>query len=131
MIPRPIAIGLTLCDQVIVEEGTRKVSFIGSFYRLQSPAFPFVAERFCVVAILTGSQGEGEVSLSVTNLQTEEEVSRATGRITFTSRFTEVRVVLRPSECSFPSPGIYMFTLTVDDEWIAHRRILIQEMESE
>ena len=131
MIPRPIALGLTLCDQVIVEEGTRKVSFIGTFHRLQAPAFPFVPERFCVVAILTGSKGEGELALTVTNLQTEEEVSRSTGRITFTNRFTEVRVVLRPSECSFPTPGIYMFTLMVDDEWIAHRRILIQETESD
>jgi hypothetical protein len=31
MIPTPVALGLTLCDYVIVEEGTKKESLIGTF----------------------------------------------------------------------------------------------------
>ena len=34
MIPRPSAVGLTICERVIVEEGTRNRSLIGAFTRL-------------------------------------------------------------------------------------------------
>jgi hypothetical protein len=122
---------LTLCDQVIVKEGTRKVTFVGTFRRLQAAAFPFIPERFCVVSRLTGSQGEGELTLTLTNLETDEEVSLYSRRVMFPDRFAEGHVVVRLSECRFAAPGAYMFTLMVDGEWIAHRRVVIQETESD
>jgi hypothetical protein len=31
MIPPPIALGLTLCEQVIIEGGTRRATLVGCF----------------------------------------------------------------------------------------------------
>lgn len=42
----PMALGLRLCDNVIVEKGTEKVSLIGSFNSIQIP------NSFCPVAFL-------------------------------------------------------------------------------
>jgi hypothetical protein len=129
MVPPPVALALILCDQVIVEEGTKKVSLIGAFRNLQSRVFPFVPLPFCVLATLTGAQGEGEIALTVTELETDEEVASVTRRVTFPDRFAEGRVLFRLAECAFPAPGGYMFTLTVDGDWVAHRRLQIRQTE--
>src|SRR5689334_5976929 len=48
MIPTPVALGLTLCDYVLVEQGTKKVSYIRSFRRLRASGFPVVMSPFFV-----------------------------------------------------------------------------------
>jgi hypothetical protein len=129
MVPCPVALGLALCDQVIVEEGTRKASLIGTFNRLEGRAFPFVPLPFCVVTTLTGAQGEGDITLSLTQLETDEEVASLTRRVAFPDRFAEGRILFRLGDCSFPAPGAYLFTLTVDGDWVAHRRLRIGQSE--
>ncbi len=131
MVPCPVALGLTLCDQVIVEEGTRNISLIGTFSRLRGDVFPFAPPSFCVVSTLTGSQGEGEIKLTVTNLETDDEVYTLTRRVTFPDRFAELHVLFRPAELVYPAPGHYIFTLLVDDEGVAHRRVRILETEGD
>ena len=53
MIQRPNAVGLLLCEDVLVEEATRTVTLIRSFDRLVAKTFPTPAKRFIVYAILT------------------------------------------------------------------------------
>jgi hypothetical protein len=129
MVPSPVALGLVLCDPVIIEEGTRKVSVIGAFNRLEGRAFPFVPSPFCVLATLTGAQGEGRLTLTVIQLETDEEVYSLTRQVAFPDRFAEGRVLFRLADCSFPAPGVYISTLTVDDDWVAHRRLRILQTE--
>lgn len=131
MVPRPVALGLTICGKVIVEEGTRNVSLIDTFWLFQSPTFPYSPLPFYVFATLTGSQGEGELALTVTNLATDEEVPVLTQRIAFPDRFAEIRITFRLAEFIFPEAGDYVFTLLVDDDWVAQRRVSVQEPESE
>lgn len=88
MVPCPVALALVLCEKVIVEEGTRNASLIGTFNHLHAGTFPFVPLPFCVVATLTGAQGEGEITLSVTRLETDEEVASLTRRVEFPDRFS-------------------------------------------
>ena len=54
---RPVAIGLLLCEQVIVEEGTHNVTPVNCFNVRELEEFP--AEiSFCVLAWLTDASGE-------------------------------------------------------------------------
>jgi hypothetical protein len=131
MVPRPVALGLMLCEKVIVEEGTKSVSLIGTFSKVRGRTFPLTTIPFCVVATLTGAQGEGTVSLNVTDLRTNEEKPVRTERMDFAHRFAELRIAWRLPRFVFPEPGDYVFTLMVDDEWVAQRRIIVRESESE
>jgi hypothetical protein len=131
MIPPPIALSLTLCEHLSVEEGTKNVSLAGTFTRRYGQAFPFVPLPFYVFATLTGAQGEGEITLTVTALETDEEVASLTRRVAFPDRFAEGRVSFRLNNCAFPAPGVYMFTLAVDGDWVAHRRLQVRQMEIE
>ncbi len=55
----PIATGLFLCDQLIVEHRTMKVSPFGIFTRLNAEGFPHTARPFSVFASLTDGLGRG------------------------------------------------------------------------
>ncbi|MCI0464094.1 MAG: hypothetical protein L0Z62_44745 [Gemmataceae bacterium] len=125
MIPTPTAIGLTLGDSVIVEEGTRKVSLIGTFRRVTISEFPAVLAPFVVYTALTGGAGSGRLELTLTRLETGEELFTYNRPITLPDPLREVRVVCRVLGCEIPAEGAYEFVLLVDGEWIARRRCLV------
>ncbi len=54
MNPPPIALGLTLCEKVIIEERTRNATNVSTFTRLLVDGFPSSPERFAFAAVLTG-----------------------------------------------------------------------------
>src|SRR5947209_5375548 len=110
MVPCPRAQGLTLCDYVMREEGTGKMSLVGMFTRMRTTGFPSTPRPFCVFAALTDGLGEGALELTVTNLRTDEEILALQRRIHFPTRFMDVQVLFRLNECSFPEEGIYLFT---------------------
>ena len=58
MSKRPVAVGLLLCEQIIVEEGTRTVTPVNCFTQRLAAAFPWIAPPFTVVAWLTNGAGE-------------------------------------------------------------------------
>ena len=91
MVPTPIALGLTLCDYVIIEETTKKASLIGSFTGLAASQFPVIAQPFCVFAILTDGHGEGMIDLVVSRLDTGNELLTYQRKLEFPNPLTEVR----------------------------------------
>lgn len=127
MVPRPTAIALTLCDQVIVDERTKKPSFIGIFTGIGVDNFPSDAQRFSVCASLTGSSEQGRIEIRVIQLGTGEQVYSQSGTIRFRDRTDIVNVFFRVRAIRFPAPGFYMFQLLVDDELVegAQRRLRV------
>ena len=121
----PVAIGLHLCDNVIVEAHTGKISLVGMFMHLAMDNFPGVAPPFSVVATLTDGLGTGIITLAVTLLDTGEEIYRQEREFVFPEMLQEATYQARLRKFSFPSPGLYQFTLLVDGEWVAHRRLKV------
>src|SRR5438128_12337567 len=68
MTPKPIAIGLLLCDRVIVDKDTNSPSAIGIFTGLAVEDFPSDSQRFSVLTVLTDAQGDGRAKLAVYRL---------------------------------------------------------------
>jgi hypothetical protein len=127
MNPPPIALGLTLCEKVIVEERTRNLTLVSTFTKLFADEFPFPPERFAFAAVLTGGQGEGTVDLVITQLETDEETYSLQRQLRFPGRLGEVQVVFHLRDCSFPAPGTYDATLFVDGDPVARRKFSIEE----
>lgn len=40
MVPQPVVLGLLICDHVIIEEGTRKTTLVGTFESIRAGGFP-------------------------------------------------------------------------------------------
>ena len=98
---------------------------VGTFLGFRSADFPFNLAPFYVVSSLVGGQGEGELGLSVTQMETDDELFALHRRLSFRDRLTDVQVVFRLGNCEFPEPGAYLMTLLMDGEWVAQRRFQV------
>jgi len=127
MFPPPVVLGLTVCEKAIIEEGTKNVTLVNAFTRLVVEEFPSLPQRFSVYTVLTEGLGDAIILLTVTNLETDEEVDRIERRFHFPNRLAEVRLLFRIRECSFPVEGTYQITLSIDGEWLSERRLQVRE----
>jgi hypothetical protein len=125
MIPTPIAVGLMLCEQVIIEEGTRHFSLINTFARWKVGSFPAVSRPFCVVCAMTDGEGDGTIRLVISQEETARVIydKRHVGH--FPGRLREARALFRVDVCPFPAAGLYYATVTVDGEWVAHKHFQV------
>ena len=125
MRPAPLAINLTVCEKVIIEEGTRNVSLIGTFRRRRVSGFPSPPQDFVVFAALIDGLGDATIRLEISDLETGEVVLERKQSVSFPNRLTEMHLHLRITGCIFPAPGIYPVVVLVDQDWIAHRHFRI------
>jgi hypothetical protein len=119
MVPQPVVVGLTLCEKIIVEEGTKAISLISCLKKLNVDSFPTPPERLCLYVALTGGLGEGTMKLLVTRLETDQVIFSSKRSIQFADRLSMIRVMLRFRGLTFPEQGKYQCALWLDDEWMA------------
>lgn len=129
MFPVPVAVGLAVCEKVIVEEGTKNVSLISTFRRLRVREFPAHARPFCVFAAMLDGEGDATIDLEITDSEISEVVYAVERPVSFPNRLTEVQVLFHVNDCEFPSPGVYQVALFVDRDWVAHRLLSVSAVE--
>jgi len=110
---------------VIIEERTKKISTIGSFTGIAAERFPTILPPFSIFAVLTDGIGDARIEIVVARLETAEDLFVYRSSLHFPDKLAEVPFHVRLKQCSLPSPGLYQFTLLVDGEWIAQRRIRV------
>src|SRR5436309_2391403 len=125
MTPPPLALGLILCEKIIVEERTQNTTLVSTFTTLRAEEFPFRPERFVFAAVLSGGQGAAAVDLVINHLETDEEIYWARQSLPFPGRLAEVRLAIHVRECWFPVPGEYDATLFVGGDSIARRKFSV------
>jgi hypothetical protein len=120
-----MVVGLTFCEYVIVHEARRNVSLIGLFKGLPVSSFPSDPQRFYVCATLSGGAGHGIIRVVGTRLATDEQVYAKETAVFFPDRLRTVYVLHEVGGCVFPEAGPYLFTLLLDGEWLADRRVIV------
>jgi hypothetical protein len=125
MFPPPVVVGLTICEKVMVEQGTTNVTLVSTFTRLVVDEFPSPPQRFSLYAMLTEGLGDATKLLTVTNLETDGEVDRIKRNLRFPDRLEEVRLLFQIRERPFPVEGTYQITLLLDGEWLSERRLQV------
>jgi hypothetical protein len=127
---RAVAIGLLLCEQLIIEENTRNATPVNCFTHRTVEQFPSEPIAFVVFAVLTDGLGEMPLEFVIHRLDTLQEIYRSVLSFRFTNPLQNVRCILRIRDCSFPVPGHYQVTLLADNEMIAQRKIVILRKET-
>jgi hypothetical protein len=125
MIQLPKALGLTLCDQVLFEQGTQKPSLIGCFIGMAVDHFPSGPQKFDVFAALTDGLGEATIDLVVVHLESERQVYAQSMELTFQDPLKVVNLRIRVRTCAFPEAGSYVFALGVNGEELAQCRVKV------
>jgi hypothetical protein len=127
---RPVAIGLLLCEQVIVEEGTKNVTPVNCFIMRTAETFPWKSPPFLVLAWLTNGDGEVRLDVIVEEANSLEELYRSATRLHFSSPLQQGRLSIRLHEVTFPRPGKYRVVLLADGEMLAQRKLTVSLRES-
>ena len=124
----PLVLGLTLCDDAVTDPATGKLSLIGAFTGLAMAAFPGVPQPFCAYAALTAGQGDARFTLELAlqdNTLQKNVIRQWQGTVSFADPLQTVNWLVRLTRCLFPTPGEYLFTLWIDGEWMAQRRLRV------
>jgi hypothetical protein len=125
MVQRPNAVDLFLCEQVIVEEGTRNLTLVNCFTLRMVKQFPSEKLPFVVFFLLTDGAGEVLVEVAIQRLDTLDEIYRYARTFRFTNPLEEARGILRIRNCSFPAPGSYQIMLFAEGELIGQRKVRV------
>src|SRR5258708_26904698 len=120
MTHRATAIGMVLCEQVIVEEGTHNVTPVNCFNYRELDELPG-AITFFVLAWLADGEGEMSVEIVVERLDTLEDIYRFAKKAVFKDRLRDTRCMARIRDCSFPMAGQYQVPFMVDRDLVAQR----------
>ena len=118
---------LILCQQVIVEEGTKNVTLVNTFSRLKQKVFPTPPLSMLVYATLTDGLGAVPFSLVLSRLDSLENLKRWSITLHLTNPLLEYRLRWRLSAVQFPEPGRYGFALFADGDEIAQRVLQLTE----
>jgi hypothetical protein len=129
IIQRPGVIGLLLCDQVLFEQGTQKPTLVGIFTGIAVSQFPSPPHRFDVFAGLTDGVGSGILDLVVTHLDTDQEIAAESMELSFPDPLRVINFRFRFRQLSFSVAGVYQFSLLMEGEQLAQRRIQVYQAE--
>ena len=89
----PICLSLLLCDQVVADASTGKMSILGMFQSVTAAAFPTILPRCAVWIELTNGHGETPVLLRLARATPEDIDGDVLLEIGFTVPFHDPRTV--------------------------------------
>jgi hypothetical protein len=122
---KPILLNISLCDVVIRDQQTHKLSLINLFNELQAASFPCTHPRFYVYVCLTNGRDTYEGSLSFIDTEQGKVLAKVGGPISFHSPLQVVELSFELNAMSFPRPGIYRFEFACDHEPVGARNLRV------
>ncbi|HEV3439091.1 MAG TPA: hypothetical protein VG122_17115 [Gemmata sp.] len=125
----PVVVGLTIARD-ITRGPSGNLNIIETYNGLRVDRFPAAVPPFSILVTLTDGEGSGRLELRVTKLDNPMvEARRLSLPLQLHDRLQQLECLIRITNCVFPSPGIYLLCLFVDDEWIAQRslRVVLKE----
>jgi hypothetical protein len=118
----PVARGLFLCDLVILEAQSGKVSLINTFDRFRDAAGA-ILKPFVVYAHLSDCAGDVVLRVAIESLADLRPVYAYESLVRFTDRFTPLHFRLNVIGCKLPAHGAYQCVLYANGEPLTRTRI--------
>jgi hypothetical protein len=125
MTPPPVALGLMLCEQVLVDHRTRNPTPISISTGLAVSSFPSEPQRFSLFAALTNGRGDAILRLIASRLDTGEPIYEYEHPLQIRDPLLIVNASIRLRRIVVPAPGLYEFVLLIDKDPIAQRTLRV------
>lgn len=117
---------MILCDQVIRDQITGKMSIIGSFSEIKAGEFPATHKSMAVYVALTEGEGDYEGCLRFSFADTEETLLSIAGRIQLRQPLDVAELHFFIAALPLPQPGKYRFDFLCDDVLLKSRWFLAE-----
>ncbi len=126
----PTAVGVYLCEQVIVEETTRHLTLVNCFTHRVVTQFPSEDLSFIVFTTLIDGLGEMPIRVSVQRLDALDDILEYSARLRFNDPLRGLRCVVRIHGLTFPTQGYYVVRVFVGGDLVGERRLHVYVKEA-
>lgn len=117
---------MLLCDDVIVDEQTKKKTLVGLFDTMYSAAFPAVHPSMAVYVRCTDAAGEFTFTLELVDLKENKVVGRGQEvRATLPDRLRFNDLIFHLQGAMFPHEGKYEFRVLADGRVFGQATVIL------
>jgi hypothetical protein len=118
MIQMPNCVGLTLCEKVVVEETTHRLTLVNCFQSVEIEDLPWEMELFYRVFCLTDGIGEGKLFVRVSDMDTMDEFHEFWMSAAFDDPLAKKVFVVPVHGCTLQRSGRHEVALYADTTMI-------------
>ena len=115
--PYPLAI--LLCDQIIVDERSKKKTLVGIFDLIYARQFPVGHRPLSIYVRLTDAEGQYEFRMDYVQVKTDKLLGRGEiPAVPITDRLKTHELIMEFPPIKIPEPGDYEFRLWANDRYV-------------
>ena len=126
---KPILLALVLCDTIIREAGTNKLSLIGTFNGVFSNTFPCTHPSLSVYLAITEGRGKVPCILRMTSLDENKTIFELPGQIEFGGPTSVGELVFQLQSVRFEHPGVYAIEFWANGDLLGSRKVSAQKLD--
>ena len=127
--PSPVVKAFLVCDQIIQDAQTGKMSLIGLFQDLRADRFPAVHPMLWIYASLTDARGDYKFEIRFVDIEENKVLGAGTPpKITIPGPLETTEMCAQLGNLQLPRPGTYEFHLIGNDELLATKSIRVSEV---
>jgi len=117
--PTPFLKALLLCEEIIVDERSKKKTLVGIFDNINVEKFPYVHLRLMIYVRVMDAQGEYRFRIDYVQVKTDQLLGRSEiPPITIQDRLRTQELIITPPPIPIPAPGEYEFRLWANDRYV-------------
>ena len=125
--PHPVLKAILLCERIIEEAGTDKITLVGTIGRLVSPEFPFDYARGLELYVqVTDAAGEYAMRMELIRLEDERMIGGGATLRLIADRIDADDVGFAISRVVFERPGRYEFRVFANARFVGRAVLLIE-----
>lgn len=122
--PNPTVLAINICDGVIRDEATKKVSLIGLFSVIRAPGFPIVHPLMHVYVALTNGHGDYAMTIRFCD-DKGQDLARMEGPIQFENPLQVIELNLAWQQLRIKHAGEYTVEVWCNKVRIGERRFRV------
>ena len=120
----PDVLSLIVCDQIITDRVTGKVSLIGMFAAVHSPRFPVTHPQICVYVALTEGRGKTPIKIRIVDAnEARKPIVEGNGVVDFKDPRAIANLALQFHGLRFPEPGQYRVQIWAGSSLLREARL--------
>ena len=119
--PNPILLSINICDLIVRDEITKKVSLIGLFNTIKAGVFPTQHNSFHVYVALTNGHGQYHTTLSIVDVTDNKPIMAIEGELNFLTPLQVLEINFGLQGLRFDKAGKYAFRVTCERMLVGER----------
>ena len=123
--PKPIVLSINICDTIIRDEITKKVSLMGLFTAIKANTFPVTHPLFHVYVALTNGHGEYKTSLRIVSIADGKTILNIDGNLNVANPLQVAELNIGLQGLRFDKAGKYSVQVWCNDGFIGSRDFMV------